>query len=71
MDTYCSNAPHTPQSDVTVAQICRDTAISEGTFYRWKSKYGVNVGEAKRADMERENAKLKDAGRGDADQSRE
>ncbi len=28
------------ESGVTVAHICRQHAISDGTLYRWKSKYG-------------------------------
>ncbi len=37
------------ESGIRVSQICRDNAISEGTFYRWKSKYGgMEVHEATR-----------------------
>ena len=37
------------ESGITVAQICREHAISEGTFYRWKSKFGgMEVHEATR-----------------------
>ncbi|PQV62451.1 Transposase [Abditibacterium utsteinense] len=49
------------ESGVTVAQICREQAISEGTFYRWKSKYGgMEVHEVTRLrQLEQENARLK------------
>jgi putative transposase len=43
------------------AEVCRKHGISEGTFYKWKSKYGgMDVSEAKRLKgLEEENAKLK------------
>lgn len=43
------------------ADICREMGIAEGTFYRWKSKYGgMEVSEAKRMkELESENARLK------------
>ncbi len=49
------------ESGITVAQICRDNAVSEGTFYRWKSQYGgMEVHEAMRLrQLEQENARLK------------
>jgi putative transposase len=49
------------EAGLTVAQICREHAISEGTFYRWKSKYGgMEVHEATRLrQLEQENARLK------------
>jgi len=45
----------------TVEQICREHGISNGTFYRWKSKYsGMEVSEIKRIkELEQENSKLK------------
>jgi putative transposase len=45
----------------TVAAICRESGVSEATFYKWKSRYGgMSVSEAKRArELENENAKLK------------
>lgn len=45
----------------TVEQICRENGISNGTFYRWKSKYsGMEVSEIKRVkELEQENSKLK------------
>ena len=43
------------------SDLCRKHAISEATFYNWKSKYGgMDVSEAKRLKaLETENAKLK------------
>jgi len=45
----------------TVEQICREHGISNGTFYRWKSKYsGMEASEIKRIkELEQENSKLK------------
>ena len=45
----------------TVAAICRESGVSEATFYKWKSRYGgMSVSEAKRTrELESENAKLK------------
>ena len=59
------------QSDggLTVAEICREHNIAEGTFYRWKKQYGgMEVAEAKRLKgLEKETAELKkDASRSDA-----
>ncbi len=44
-----------------VAQLCREHAVSEATFYRWKSKYGgLEVNEARRLKhLEEENTRLK------------
>jgi putative transposase len=44
-----------------VADVCRKHAISEATFYRWKSKYsGMEVEDAKRLrQVEDENRRLK------------
>ena len=41
--------------------LCREHGISQGTFYRWKSKYGgMDVSEAKRLKaIEEENRRLK------------
>ncbi|NRA65407.1 MAG: transposase [Pseudobacteriovorax sp.] len=41
--------------------ICRDLGISQGTFYKWKSKFGgMEVSEAKRLKcLEDENKRLK------------
>jgi len=44
-----------------VRDVCRRHGISEGTYHRWKSKYGgMNVSEARRLrQREEENRKLK------------
>ncbi len=44
-----------------IGELCRDNGISEGTYYRWKAKYGgLEVSEAKRLkELQEENAKLK------------
>ncbi len=44
-----------------VAQLCREHAVSEATFYRWKSTYGgLEVNEARRLkQLEEENTRLK------------
>jgi putative transposase len=49
------------EAGVPTAQLCRDHAISENTFYRWKSKYdGLEISEAKRLkQLEDENSRLK------------
>lgn len=49
------------ESGMTIVQICREQGISEGTFYRWKSKYGgMEVHEGTRLrELEQENARLK------------
>jgi putative transposase len=45
----------------TVAEICREHTIAEGTFYRWKKQYGgMDVADAKRLKaLEKENTELK------------
>jgi putative transposase len=45
----------------TVAEICREHNIAEGTFYRWKKQYGgMEISEAKRLKaLEKENTELK------------
>lgn len=45
----------------TVAQVCKEMGISQGTFFKWKQKYGgMTVSEAKRLRaLESENARLK------------
>lgn len=44
-----------------VADVCRKHAVSEPTYYKWKSKYGgLEASELKRIkELEAENAKLK------------
>lgn len=46
---------------VAIADLCRQSGISEGTFYRWRAKFGgMDASEAKRLrDLEEENRKLK------------
>lgn len=49
------------ESGMPVADLLRQHNISQGTFYRWKSKYGgMDVNEAKRLKaLEEENSRLK------------
>lgn len=49
------------EAGVPVAQILRKHAISQATYYNWKSRYGgTSVAELKRLkELEAENAKLK------------
>ncbi len=49
------------ESGEKTVSLCRDLGISQGTFYKWKSKYGgMDVSEAKRLKaLEEENKKLK------------
>jgi transposase-like protein len=47
---------------VTIPQVCKKLGVSEQTFYRWRTKYGVlKEGEAHRlrAALEQENSRLK------------
>ncbi len=49
------------ESGRKVQEICRELAVAEGTFYRWRSKYGgMEVPDAKRLKvLESENQRLK------------
>lgn len=51
------------ESGSTVKDVCRDHGIAEGTYYRWKSKFGgMDVSEARRLkELELENRRLKTA----------
>lgn len=51
------------QSGQRVKDVCREQGISEGTYYRWKAKYGgLEVSEARRLrELEAENRRLKTA----------
>jgi putative transposase len=46
---------------VPVGELCRRLGVSEGTFYRWKAKYGgLEQNEARRLKaLEEENGRLK------------
>ena len=46
-----------------VKDVCREHGISEGTYYRWKAKFGgMDVSEARRLrELEAENRRLKAA----------
>lgn len=49
------------EAGLAVSEIVRRHGIANGTFYRWKSKFGgMDVSDAKRLrELEAENAKLK------------
>ncbi|WP_309714802.1 transposase [Armatimonas sp.] len=49
------------ESGVSVADVCRQTGVTEMTFYRWKRKYaGAGIAELRRLKLlEEENRKLK------------
>jgi len=51
------------ESGSSIKDVCRDHGLSEGTYYRWKSKYGgLDVNEARRLkELELENRRLKSA----------
>ena len=44
-----------------IGQVCKDLAITENTYYRWRREYGgMKVDQARRLkDLEKENARLK------------
>ena len=49
------------EGGVALADLCRQAGISEGTFYRWRAKFGgMDASEVKRLrELEDENRKLK------------
>ena len=49
------------ESGLPVEQVCRDFGVSNGSFYRWKAKFGgMDVSEARRLrELEEENRRLK------------
>ncbi len=51
------------QGGQKVKDVCRAHGISEGTYYRWKAKFGgIKVSEARRLrELEEENRRLKAA----------
>ena len=44
-----------------IAQVCKDLAITEQTYYRWRKEYGgVKLDQSRRLkDLEKENGRLK------------
>jgi putative transposase len=46
---------------VAIAQVCKELAITENTYYRWRREYGgMKLDQARRLkDLEKENARLK------------
>jgi putative transposase len=51
------------ESGRKVADVCREHGISQGTYFRWKAKFGgMDVSEARRLrELEEENRRLKHA----------
>ncbi len=49
------------ESGQRVKDVCREHGVSQGTYYRWKSKFGgMGVSEARRLrELEQENRRLK------------
>jgi len=49
------------QAGLSAKELCRKHGISDGTFYKWRSRYGgMEVSDARRLKaLEAENAKLK------------
>lgn len=60
-DTQIVNILKQNQSGISVAQLCREYAMSQATFYKWRSKYGdaeVSVVKELKA-LREENAQFK------------
>lgn len=51
------------ESGSTVKEVCRGHGIAEGTYYRWKAKFGgMDISDARRLkELEIENRRLKSA----------
>jgi putative transposase len=49
------------KTEITIAEFCRQKGFNEGTFYKWKKRFGsMQVAEVKRLrELEAENARLK------------
>jgi putative transposase len=49
------------RGDKTIGEVCREHAITEQTFYRWRKKYGgMEIAEARRMrELGKENGRLK------------
>ena len=49
------------ESGIPVKEICRELAVSDVTFYKWKSKYGgLEASDVRRLkDLEEENSRFK------------
>lgn len=49
------------ESGVTVQELCRELAISQATFYKWRSKYGGMDASlmARMKELEAENSRLR------------
>ena len=49
------------KTEVTIAEFCRQKGFNEGSFYKWKKRFGsMQVAEVKRLrELEAENARLK------------
>jgi len=49
------------KSEKTITEFCRQKGFNEGTFYKWKKRFGsMQIAEVKRLrELEAENARLK------------
>jgi putative transposase len=49
------------RGDKSIGEVCREHAITEQTFYRWRKKFGgMEIAEARRLrELEKENGRLK------------